>query len=169
MRVTLVAAVAANGVIGADGEMPWHYPEDLRHFKDLTVGHPVIVGRVTYERIVDRIGGPLPGRTNVVLTRRPDRVDTSSPRVRVATTVEAAIDRARETGDEEVFVAGGRSVYEQLLPVADRMVLTEIQETYDGDTTFPGWDEADWQEIKREDRGVLSFVTYRCASGDNGV
>jgi dihydrofolate reductase len=165
MRLTIVAAVAANGVIGADGEMPWHYPADLRHFKQLTMGHPVILGRVTYETIADRIGGPLPGRTSVVLTRSPDRVDTSSPRVRVATTVEEAVECARETDASEAFVAGGASVYEQFLPVADRMVLTEVHETHEGDTTFPGWDEENWQELERDERAALSFVTYRRRNG----
>jgi len=181
MRVTLIAAVAANGVIGKDGAMPWHYPEDLAHFKRVTMGHPVVLGRITFESIVDRLGGPLPGRTNVVLTRNPDRVDTSDPAVVVATTVEEALDCARRAHDEtstddsnaqprhsgedkreplEVFVAGGASVYEQFLPVADRMVLTEIHDSYDGDTLFPEWDENEWRELERESHDDLSFVTY---------
>ena len=182
MRVTLIAAVAENGVIGKDGAMPWHYPEDLAHFKDVTMDHPVILGRVTFESIVDRLDGPLPGRTNVVLTSDPDRVDTSDPGVVVATTVEDALERARSAHDEvasddstahagasgdgqndctpEVFVAGGASVYEQFLPVADRMVLTEIHESYDGDTVFPEWDESEWREVERESHDELSFVTY---------
>jgi len=171
MRLTIIAAVAENGVIGAGGEMPWHYPEDLQAFKDRTLGHPVIMGRVTYEAIVDRIGGPLPGRTNIVLTRTPERVDTTAEDVHAAETVEEAIELARAASDEseaveEAFVAGGGSIYEQFLPVADRMVLTEIHESYGGDTTFPEWDEDDWREIERDDREGLSFVTYRRATGE---
>lgn len=160
MHVTLVAAVAENGVIGKDGRMPWHYPEDLRHFKELTMGHPVVMGRVTYEAVVDRLDGPLPGRTTVVLTRDPGRVEASSPDVRIATTVEEAIECAREVGTGETFVAGGASVYEQFLPVADRMVLTEIHQSYDGDTTFPEWDAEEWTELERANHEELSFVTY---------
>ena len=179
MRLTIIAAVAENGVIGADGEMPWHHPEDLQAFKERTLGQPVIMGRVTYEAIVDRIGGPLPGRTNIVLTRTPERVDASHRDVHVAETVDEAIELARQksegersdehtaqAGDErrkdgEAFVAGGGSVYEQFLPVADRMVLTEIHERHEGDTTFPEWDERNWQEVERDEREALSFVTYR--------
>ena len=159
MRVTLIAAVAENGVIGKDGAMPWHYPEDLAHFREVTMGHPVVMGRVTFESIVSRIDGPLPGRTNVVLTRSPDRLDTEHPAVTAATTVEEALELAGSE-DDEVFVAGGASVYEQFLSVADRLVLTEIHESYDGDTAFPEWDEDDWTEIARDDREGLSFVTY---------
>lgn len=159
MQVTIIAAVAANGVIGADGEMPWHYPEDLKHFKEVTLGHPVIMGRVTYEAIVDRIGGPLPERTNIVLTGSPNRV-TPHPDVRVATSVEAALESARNTDGEEAFVAGGASVYEQFLPLADRMLLTEIHEPHEGDTKFPEWNEDEWVERERDECENLSFVTY---------
>ena len=159
MRVTIIAAVAANGVIGADGEMPWHYPEDLTHFKTATVGHPVIMGRITYEAIANRIGGPLPERTNIVLTTTPDRVDPHQD-VRVVTAVDAAIERAGETAADEVFIAGGASVYEQFLPRADRMLITEIHKPYDGETTFPEWNENAWVERERDDREELSFVSY---------
>ncbi|WP_066417183.1 dihydrofolate reductase [Halorubrum aethiopicum] len=157
----LVAAVAENGVIGADGGMPWHYPADLAHFKRLTSGHPVVLGRVTYESIADRIGGPLPDRTSVVLTTRdPDLPEE----VVVAGGVEEAAARARtaatERGVEEVYVIGGASVYEAFLPLADRMVLTEVPESPDGDTRFPAWDPDEWVELDREREGDLAFVTY---------
>lgn len=160
MELTLIAAVAENGVIGRDGAMPWYFPEDLEQFKQRTLGNPVIVGRVTYESIVDRIGGPLPGRTNIVLTRHPERVDTSDPAVRVATTTDEAIQLAREEGSERAFVAGGASLYEQFLPIADRLVLTEIYESFEGDTKFPEWERDNWQETEREPREELAFVTY---------
>lgn len=160
MEVTLIAAIAENDVIGKDGEMPWYYSEDLEQFRRRTMGHPVIVGRVTYAAITDRTGGPLDGRTNVVLTRSPDRVDASDPSVRVATTTDEALELARSEGTGQAFVAGGASVYEQFLPRADRLVITEIHDTFDGDTTFPEWEEADWREIERDAHEELSFVTY---------
>lgn len=166
MRVSLIAAVAENGVIGKDGEMPWYYPADLEQFKEQTLGHPVIMGRVTYETIVDRIDGPLPERTNIVLTRNPERVDASHSAVHVATSKDEALELGRQDGAEELFVAGGASVYEQFLPVADRLVITEIHETYNGDTRFPEWDRDEWREIERDDREELSFVTYRRDTGE---
>lgn len=156
LTVTLVAAVAANGVIGADGGMPWYYPEDLKHFKRTTVGHPVVMGRTTYESIVARIDGPLPDRLNVVLSSR--ELDLPEGAVH-ASSVDAALDVASQHGDE-VFVVGGATVYEQLLDRADRLVLTEIHEAHEGDTYFPSWDRENWVEVDREDRDALSFVTY---------
>ncbi|WP_199242271.1 dihydrofolate reductase, partial [Halorubrum sp. SD626R] len=119
LDIVLVAAVADNGVIGDDGGMPWHYPADLAHFKRLTTGHPVIVGRATYESIADRIGGPLPDRTSVVLTTR-DRDDGDLPEgVVVANDLDEAVARAAadaaDRGVDAVYVIGGATVYEQFL------------------------------------------------------
>lgn len=157
MRVALVAAVAENGVIGADGGMPWHYPEDLRHFKETTTGHPVIMGRRTYESIAERIDGPLPDRTNVVLSSRD--LDLPDGAVRAADLDEALV-LAEETGSDVAYVVGGATVYEQFLDRADQLVLTEIHETPDGDTYFPDWDRDSWTEVDRDDRETLSFVIY---------
>lgn len=156
MKMVLVAAVAENGVIGRDGGMPWHYPEDLAHFKQLTTGHPVVMGRRTYESIADRLGGPLPERTNVVLSTRD--LDLREGAVQ-AESVEEALELAAER-DDEVYVVGGASVYGQFLPRADEMVLTEIHERHEGDTTFPEWDRDNWEEVERDDREDLSFVLY---------
>jgi dihydrofolate reductase len=123
MRIALVAAVAENGVIGAEGGMPWHYPADLAQFRETTMGHPVIVGRRTYEAIAERLGGPLPGRTNVVLSRRAD-LELPAGAV-VAGGVEAALEAAEaalEPGTETVYVAGGGAVYEQFVERADELV-----------------------------------------------
>jgi len=161
LDLTLVAAVAENGVIGADDGMPWHYPADLRHFKETTVGHPVIVGRVTYESIADRIGGPLPDRENVVLTGRALDLPAGAVVARgLAEAVSLAREAAAARGVGEAYVVGGASVYEQFLPRADRMVLTEIPESPDGDTTFPEWDRDEWTAVDRETDGDLTFVTY---------
>lgn len=159
MDVVLVAAVAENHVIGSDGAMPWHYPEDLRRFKRTTTGHPVIMGRKTFESIAERLDGPLPDRTNIVLTSDPNRLPEHETVV-PATSIDAAMDAAAETGDSVVFVIGGGTVYEQFLPDADRLLLTEIHAAYDGDTTFPAFDNADWQEREREPHGEFDFVTY---------
>jgi dihydrofolate reductase len=160
LTICLVAAVADNGVIGRDGGMPWHHPEDLAHFQETTTGHPVVMGRVTYEGIVEDLGEPLPGRTSVVLTTR----DLDLPEGAVAVgSVEAALSVAREAlaaDRSTVYVAGGATVYEQFLPLADRMVLTEVHEQSDGDTYFPEVDWSNWDERTRDDRGDLSFVTY---------
>jgi dihydrofolate reductase len=151
--------VARNGVIGADGEMPWHYPADLQQFKRKTTGHPVILGRTTFETIVDRIGGPLPDRTNVVLSASDPEVPEG---VVVAEGIEEALAAARETETGMAYVVGGQSVYEQFLPRADRLVLTRIPEAYRGDTYWPGHDEDRWVETGRERLGEgLAVVTYR--------
>ena len=163
MRLALIAAVAENGVIGVDGGMPWHYPEDLRRFKETTMGHPVVMGRRTYESIASRLGGPLPGRTSVVLSRRAT-LDLPEGAVHAAD-VEAALAAAAAAldGDRETaYVAGGESVYEQLLPEAHELRITEIPEAPDGDAHFPEIDEA-WTAVDRETDGDLSFVTYRRA------
>lgn len=126
--------------------------------------HPVVLGRRTYEGIVESLGGPLPGRTNVVLTSQ----DLDLPEGAVAVdSVEAALAAARESlaahhtdADATVYVAGGATVYEQFLPLADRLVRTEIHADPEGDTYFPAVDWSDWTEVTRDDRADLSFVTY---------
>lgn len=155
-EIVIVAAVAANGVIGKDGAVPWDLPEDLRRFKETTLGSPVIMGRLTFESIEARLGGPLPGRTNVVLTRgSPDLPDD----VVVAGSVAEALDEASER-DDIVYVIGGATVYEAFLPRADRLLLTEIDREYRGDTTFPAWDREEWTELERDERDGYAFVEY---------
>lgn len=176
MEIALVAAVAENGVIGADGDLPWHYPADLKHFKETTTGRPVIMGRRTFESIVDRTGGPLPDRTSVVLTsqgidgpsvhRDPDDVAPDSGEAVTADSVDSALATAATTGADVAFVVGGASVYEQFLPRADRLVLTEINEAPEGDTYFPEFDGSTWTETAREDRPDLAFVTYERVEQD---
>lgn len=161
MRIALVAAVAENGVIGADGGMPWHYPADLEQFKETTMGHPVVMGRKTYESIAGRLGGPLPGRTNVVLsTRDPDLPEGAVSVDGVESAIEAARDDlAMRHGQDTVYVVGGATVYEQFLPEADRLVLTEVPESPEGDTYFPDVGD-EWTEVSREERDDLAFVVY---------
>jgi len=161
MKLSLVAAVAENGVIGADGGMPWHYPEDLQRFKETTMGHPVVMGRKTYESIEQRLDGPLPGRTNVVLSRR-ESLDLPAGAVH-ARDVDAALRRAEDALDEDcetVYVIGGAAVYRAFIDRADELLITEIPETPDGDTYFPEIG-SEWTEHDRERAGDLTFVTYR--------
>jgi len=155
--LVLVAAVAENGVIGDDGGMPWHYPADLAHFKETTMGHPVILGRRTFESIAAQLDGPLPGRTNIVLSRSDPDVPEG---VVVVESVEEAVEAASEVGAGTAYVAGGATVYEQFLSRADRLVLTEVPEEPAGDTRFPEWDSAEWVEVERTEDGELAFVTY---------
>ncbi len=162
MELVAIAAVAENGVIGVDGEMPWHIPEDLAHFKRATTGYPVIMGRVTYESIAADLGGPLPDRTNVVLSR--SGVDAPED-VIVAGDTDAAIAAAEEqidgeAGEQRAFVIGGATIYEQFLPEADRLLLTEVHDRYDGDTYFPDRDRELWTELARDERDGFAFVEY---------
>ena len=158
-----IVAVAENGVIGKDGDMPWHIPADLQHFKETTMDHPVIMGRVTYEGILDALGEPLPGRTTVVLTSR----DLETPEnAVVAGSLEEALEQADAAASEHhddadrLFVAGGATVYEQFLPALDRLVVTEIDDDPDGDTRFPHWDRDAFETVSRDERDGFAFVEY---------
>jgi dihydrofolate reductase len=150
--VTIAAAVAANGVIGRDGGLPWHLPEDLRHFKRLTKGHVLVTGRRTFESI----GRPLPERTTVVVTRQPD---WHAEGVLTAPDVPDALALAAQI-DEQVFVIGGHEVFRLALPVADRMVITQVHDRPDGDTVFPPVDWARWREVEREAYDGFDIVTF---------
>ncbi|MGO4256367.1 dihydrofolate reductase [Marmoricola sp. RAF53] len=143
--LTLVAAVADNGVIGADSDIPWRIPADFAHFKALTLGGVLVMGRATYESI----GRPLPGRTTVVLTRDPSwTAGPAHPGVLVATDLDVALDLAAGIG--EVFVVGGSAVYAAALDRATHQVLTEVHLSPDGDTRYPDFDRTAWIETKRE-------------------
>jgi dihydrofolate reductase len=154
MEKIIIAAVAENGVIGKDGDLPWHYPEDMKHFRELTTGNPVVMGRKTFESLPEDYR-PLPDRKNIVLTR--SGVDED---VHEASSLEEAWEIASEDSDR-VFIAGGASVYESTLEEADRMELTRIHEEYDGDTCLPEFDGSEWEEVARDDHEDLSFISYR--------
>lgn len=159
-RIVLVAAVASNGVIGDRGKLPWHLPEDLKHFKALTLGHPVIMGRRTWESL----GKSLAGRENIVLTRTPGFEARGAS---VAASLEGAL--ALCAGEPVVFVIGGAELYAAALPITDSMVLTEIHRDYAGDTRFPDWDARAWREAQREPHAApdgtrFDFVLYERAA-----
>ncbi|MBI4936944.1 MAG: dihydrofolate reductase [Nitrosomonadales bacterium] len=160
MKLSVIAAMAQNRTIGINNTLPWRIPEDLRHFKTLTMGHHIIMGRKTF----DSIGKPLPGRTTVVVTR--NRKQELPPGCLVAHSLEEAI--AACAGDEEVFIAGGAELYAQAMPLADTLYLTELQQEVDGDAHFPELDRGAWQEVSREERSQAEpqaleyhFVIYR--------
>lgn len=158
MTVTLVAAVARNGVIGRDGQLPWQLPGDLERFKATTMGHVLVMGRRTY----DSIGRPLPGRTTVVVTRQAGWTPPGGLPVGLllAGDVDEALKLAAETDDEEVFVVGGGEIYAQTLPMADRLFLTWVDAEPDGDAFFPPVDWSQWVEVQREDHEGWALSSY---------
>ena len=150
-NVTLIAAVGRNGVIGADNDMPWHLPEDFAFFKRTTMGHPMVMGRKTF----DSIGRVLPGRRTIVVTRQPD---WSHSDVETAHSLSEALSLAGPA--DEVFVCGGGQVYAEALPWAQRLLITEVDQSPEGDVRFPDIDPAHWDEVSREPRDGFSWVTY---------
>ena len=151
MTVTLVAAVARNGVIGKDGGLPWHLPDDLRHFKAVTMGGVLVMGRKTYESI----GRPLPGRTTVVVTRQPD---WAAEGVLTAGSVSEALELGESLG--EVFVVGGADIYRQTLDRADVLELTHVDLEPEGDTSFPSVDWSCWRATRQELRDGFTLTRY---------
>ncbi len=156
MKLTLVAAVAKNGVIGKADALPWYIPEDLKHFKQVTIGKTVLMGKNTFESVLNRLKKPLPERTNVVITRQ---ADYKAPEgVIVYHSIEDALEGLKDT--EEVMVAGGGQIYSQLIDKADKLLLTEVHKEVDGDVLFPKVDKNIWKETSREDHSEFSFVEY---------
>ncbi|MBO6524034.1 MAG: dihydrofolate reductase [Balneolaceae bacterium] len=152
MTLTLVAAHDPNLVIGNNGGLPWRYSEDLKHFKNVTLGNTIIMGRGVFEELNEV---PLPGRKNIVLstTKKYDNVDTYK-------SLESAL---KAIDEEEVFIIGGGVLYRQTLDMADRLIITEIKEEYEGDTFFPEYRNdigKKWNEISRDEREELAFVDY---------
>jgi dihydrofolate reductase len=141
MSLSLIVARASNGVIGKDNQLPWHLPADLKYFKAVTMGKPIVMGRKTFQSI----GRPLPGRQNIVVTRNPD---FDSNGITVVHSVEAAIAAANQAA--EIMLIGGTELYKLSLPLVDRIYLTEIHQDFDGDAHFPLLN-SQWQEISRED------------------
>ncbi|RZI43264.1 dihydrofolate reductase [Herbaspirillum sp. HC18] len=158
-HLTIVVATDAKRGIGIDNKMPWHLPEDLAHFKRTTTGHPIIMGRKTF----DSIGRPLPNRRNIVITRNPE---WKRDGVETASSLDAAIALA---GDTPACVIGGGQIYAEALPRADRLIVTEIDRTFECDAFFPAIDKMQWKEVARETHHSESngfdyaFVTYQKA------
>lgn len=143
MKLSAIVAISKNNVIGKDNELPWYLPADLKYFKKITINHPVIMGRKSYEAI----GQPLPKRTNIVLTRDPYFIASS---IIVAHSVEEALALAYDIDTDEVFVIGGAMIFEHCLPFLDRLYITEIHADFDGDAFFPEWNREDWKLISED-------------------
>jgi dihydrofolate reductase len=164
MKCALIVAMAENRTIGIDNKLPWYLPNDLKYFKQVTMGKPIIMGRKTYESI----GKPLPGRTNIVITRNPDY---QAEGIVVVNSLKQALDKAEDisfiNGHDEVMVIGGAEIYNQGLESADRLYITHVHAEVEGDAFFPEVDWNDWQEQAREDFSAegpnpydYSFVVY---------
>lgn len=160
MRLSIIVAVADNGVIGRDNDLPWRLSADLQRFKTLTMGHHLLMGRKTFASL----GRALPGRTMVVISRGQPSLPAG---VRLAHSLDEAVEMARSNGDDEAFVAGGAEIYAQALPTADRLYLTRVHTSCEGDTLFPAWEQDEWRQVSREDRPAddrnahpYSFLVY---------
>lgn len=143
MILSAIVAISNNDVIGKDNELPWYLPADLKYFKKITINHPVIMGRKSYEAI----GQPLPKRTNIVLTRDPYYLSSN---ILVAHSLEEALALAYDLDSEEVFVIGGAMIFESCFPFLDRLYITEIHAYFEGDTYFPEWKREEWTLISEE-------------------
>ncbi|REL33662.1 dihydrofolate reductase [Rhodohalobacter sp. SW132] len=153
MILTLIAAHDPNLVIGKDGELPWHYPEDLKFFKQTTMGHTLLMGRIVFEELGEKL---LPGREGVVLSR-----SQSYPHVPTFSSIDDALNHLSDK--ERVFVIGGGEIYRQTINMADELIITEIDEAYDGDTFFPEYRDQIgevWKEKFRQESGSLTFLKY---------
>ncbi len=167
MHISIIAAVAANGVIGRENDLPWRLPADLRFFKSMTLGKPCLMARNTFESL----GGGLKGRTNIVLTHNREYAPEGA--IVVHSIDEGLAAAAAHPGDgDEIMILGGATLYEQILPRVDRMYLTRIHHEFEGDTHFPSFDENEWKETAREDHEPdeknhysYSFITLERKGG----
>ena len=156
MKISIIVAVADNGAIGRDNDLPWRLSADLQRFKALTMGHHLLLGRKTFESI----GRPLPGREMIVVSRGTPELPAGVHR---ASSVEEAVERARTYGEDELFVAGGASIYAETLALCDRIYLTHVRADIEGDVFFPDVDFTDWNEIERQELGIDEKNEYRTA------
>jgi len=166
MTIALIAALSENRVLGKDNELVWHLPKDMRWFKTKTMGYPVVMGRKTFESF----GNPLPGRTNIVITRNPDYQAEGTI---VVTSLDAALAEAARYHTDTIFVAGGAEIYRQALPLADTMYLTHVHAQVEGDAFFPEFSEVEWQPVATESVPAdekhaypFDFVTWKRVKPD---
>lgn len=153
--LTIIAAVAANNVIGRENKIPWNIPEDLKRFQKLTKGKFVLMGRKTYESIIAYLGKPLPERKSIVITRQKNYKVPEG--VEVFENIEEALNKYK---NQTLFIIGGAEIYKQTLPLAQKLFITEIHKNIEGDAHFPEINKTIWQEISREDHKDFSFVEY---------
>ena len=156
-RIVAIAAIGKNRELGKGNELLWRIPADLKRFKELSVGHPIVLGRKTFESIVDNLGKPLPERQNIVVTRD---ANWSYPNVVVAQSIEEAITKGKEIDNEQVTIGGGAQVYEQALPFTDTLRLTIVDATKDADSFFPAY-EKEFTKVLDEEDGEFEGLRYR--------
>jgi dihydrofolate reductase len=145
MKISMIAAVSANGVIGKDNDMAWNLPDDMKYFKQTTAHHHVLLGRKNWESIPLK-WRPLPNRPNIVITRNDEYEAVGGT---IANSLEKALQIAKEANEEEAFIIGGGEIYRLGLPLSDRIYITEIHSEVEGDTYFPEWDKSEWVELSR--------------------
>lgn len=159
VRVSAIVAMSENNCIGKDNDLPWHIPEDLKHFRRVTMGKPIIMGRKTFQSIVDRLGSPLPGRDNIVVSRGDYRAEGAIVCADLGGAIQTAEKLAAAKNLDEIIIGGGGEIFRLALPFTSRLYLTEVHMTVDGDAFFPELDESDWQETEsRRYDGDPSFT-----------
>jgi dihydrofolate reductase len=163
MIISLVAAVATNRVIGKDNDLPWRLPDDMKFFMETTIDHFVIMGRKSYEALPPKFK-PLPNRVNIIITRQ---ADYAADDCIIAGTIEEALADAETNAQQEVFIIGGGNIFAQAIPLADKLYLTEVKASIDGDTFWPEYDQSQWQEVSRQHHDIddrhnyeFDFVVY---------
>lgn len=161
-KTVLIAAMAQNRCIGINNQMPWHIPEDFKHFKAKTLGKPCIMGRKTFESIVEHLGKPLPGRTSIIISRSGFAHEGAISASSIEDAIEKAREIAKDTDQDEICIVGGAQIYTQSLPHATHMELTLVHKDVKGDAFFPEFDKKEWPETARTDHDgdlPFSFVT----------
>ncbi|MBI3502389.1 MAG: dihydrofolate reductase [Bacteroidetes bacterium] len=167
MIISLIVAVAENGVIGKNNALPWHLPTDMKYFRDVTMGHCVIMGRKNYDSIPLKYR-PLEGRTNIIVTRQKD---FKAEGCIVVNSIEEGLNEARKKNESEVFIIGGAEIFNQALDIADKIYYTRIYNSFEGDVYFPGLDETKWKLVSKKDVNAdeknkfsFSFCIYEKAN-----
>jgi dihydrofolate reductase len=156
LKIVIISAVARNGVIGrSNGDMPWHVKEEFQHFKNTTLGYPIIMGRITFETL----GKPLKGRLNVVITNQPD-YSLPYKEVKIFRTLTEAIEAVSKTDPEKIFIIGGGQVYRQAIEFADEMIISIMKFDAEGDVFFPEIKPGKWKEVSKEERDQFDILTY---------
>ena len=156
MILSLIAAIGNQGQIGNKGKIPWHLPEELQHFKRLTMGHHLLMGRKTFQSLP----GVLPGRPHLILSRQPP-APSPHPRCHTLSSLKQALERAREAGETELFVCGGADLYAQTLPLADRLYLSRIDYSGPADTFFPPWNHLPFEPLSTDHNSSFECLTYQ--------
>ncbi len=157
MKIIIISAIAQNGVIGrSNGEMPWHVKEEFQHFKQTTIGFPILMGRKTFETL----GKPLKGRENILITRD-ENYSSDFEEVKIVHSLSEGIEYCKITSPEKIFIIGGGKVYKQAIEIADQLIISNMKFDAEGEINFPEISENDWEEEYREDREKFEIVKYK--------